>query len=504
MRRRVGGMLPDAYRGAYLLALRCASWMTPGRERAEWLKEWASELWYVVNEAEGPSLQAHRQTSAFVYGAFQDAFWLGLEARRQEKRRRKAFSSPAHCLLLLLAMGIAAVALAFLLPGTRGYVLPWPYKDAHNLAFVSRDGHSKSLQPSVRMDEFRSWRSRARNVFAELAFYQMMRKRVHPERGAAVELSIARASGNLFDVLQIPLSIKAPLQMQKNIPRLVLSDRAWRKYFHADPDIAGQVVFVAGEKAIVTAIVTKNAWRLPGDAEAWLLETDSVIDTAPSSTKGYAIARMRPDFTRNADNGWHILSRNRDGGYDGFECVSVYERAREPFVLFAFAMMLAFLALPATTSLPLGEYPIHPRRQPWSIRLRRWLFLTMKLALVLPVVCFASLDVARPFASMQATTSEYIQLCVAFAGTLAALRWVLRDQRRRCPVCLQFLQNPVHVGQPSRSFLAWNGTELICVVGHGFLHVPELPTSWFSTQRWLYLDPSWKSLFQPQEMARTI
>ena len=95
------------------------------------------------------------------------------------------------------------------------------------------------------------------------------------------------------------------------------------------------------------------------------------------------------------------------------------------------------------------------------------------------------------------------QLIVTFATALAGLRWLLRDQRRRCPVCLQLLRNPVRVGQPSRNFLAWNGTELICVVGHGFLHVPELPTSWFSTQRWLYLDSSWKSIFRPQEMARS-
>ena len=45
------------------------------------------------------------------------------------------------------------------------------------------------------------------------------------------------------------------------------------------------------------------------------------------------------------------------------------------------------------------------------------------------------------------------------------------------------------------AILAWHGTELICAGGHGLLHVPELPTSWFATQRWLYLDTSWNSLF---------
>ena len=35
----------------------------------------------------------------------------------------------------------------------------------------------------------------------------------------------------------------------------------------------------------------------------------------------------------------------------------------------------------------------------------------------------------------------------------------------------------------------------LIVLRHGLLHIPEIPTSWFSTQRWLYLDPSWSSLF---------
>ena len=54
---------------------------------------------------------------------------------------------------------------------------------------------------------------------------------------------------------------------------------------------------------------------------------------------------------------------------------------------------------------------------------------------------------------------------------------------------------PARVGEPSRNFLAWNGTELICAGGHGFMHVPEMATSWFGTQRWLHLDPSWSGLF---------
>ena len=57
------------------------------------------------------------------------------------------------------------------------------------------------------------------------------------------------------------------------------------------------------------------------------------------------------------------------------------------------------------------------------------------------------------------------------------------------------MAHPVRVGQPSRTFLEWNGTELICERGHVLLHVPEIPTSWFGAQRWVCLDGSWRFLF---------
>jgi len=169
--------------------------------------------------------------------------------------------------------------------------------------------------------------------------------------------------------------------------------------------------------------------------------------------------------------------------------------------VFLFAVLLACLALPATTSLPLGEYRVSSRKLSWSTRLRRWGFLCSKIALLLPIVYFVSLDLAHLSTTIDPTSSEFIQLVSSFSICLFGLRWTLRDQRQRCPVCLGKLTHPARVGQPSRSFLAWNGTELICIGGHGLLHVPEMPTSLFSEQRWLYLDPSWQSLFPESGLA---
>jgi hypothetical protein len=157
--------------------------------------------------------------------------------------------------------------------------------------------------------------------------------------------------------------------------------------------------------------------------------------------------------------------------------------------------------LPATTPLPLGEYRLSSRKLSWFTRIRRWNFLGLKFVLLLPIVFFVSLDLAHLRATVDPISSEYIQLISSFAICLFGLRWMLRDQRQRCPVCLGKLTHPARVGLPSRTFLAWNGTELICVGGHGMLHVPEMATSWFSEQRWLYLDPSWEFLFAETGLA---
>jgi hypothetical protein len=160
-----------------------------------------------------------------------------------------------------------------------------------------------------------------------------------------------------------------------------------------------------------------------------------------------------------------------------------------------FTLIVAVLTLPATTALPLGEYPRLSGRLPWAVSGRRWLFLLGKVSLIVPLVCLSSVDVAYGIPSLSSTSTQYIQLGLSYFGFLFAFRWILEDQRRRCPVCLRVLSNPARVGEASRNFLAWNGTELICAGGHGLLHIPELPTSWFSTQRWLSLDASWGSLF---------
>ena len=137
-------------------------------------------------------------------------------------------------------------------------------------------------------------------------------------------------------------------------------------------------------------------------------------------------------------------------------------------------ILMALLVLPVVTSLDFGEYPANHRPLPWPGR--RWMFFAAKIALLLTTVFCGAITWVTIGAPI-------------LAGYVFAFRWALMDQRRRCPVCLHVLTSPVRIGESSHTFLAWYGTELICAKGHGVLHVPEIPTSCYRTQRWFDLDP---------------
>lgn len=113
-----------------------------------------------------------------------------------------------------------------------------------------------------------------------------------------------------------------------------------------------------------------------------------------------------------------------------------------------------------------------------------------KTLLVLPIVLFGTLDLA----SLGGAVSPLF-FDIAVVGSLFAVRWIHADQRKRCPVCLRLLANPVRIGESSRILLEWHGTELMCLRGHGLLYVPEWPAIWSGRQRWMSLGPSWGGLF---------
>jgi hypothetical protein len=480
----------------YTGLLRCASWLVPVRQRGEWRREWSAELWHVRQSCaaeHGDSWIAEREVAAFCLGAFQDAVCLRQHFLQAHAAQATMKGSATKCIAWLMGLMMAGYFVALMLPGVSVILHSPHYRDAKHLMLI-HDGHySEDSVPTISVEQYKVWKQRRQEIFDGFAFYRVTREAVE-SGGHTTMRSIAPSSANLFELLGLPIRfLDSRDEGSSAQPRLILSDQMWKREFGGDSGVIGREIQVGRRMVVVAGVAAEGSWRLPAKVDAWLLEPDSEIARGGA---GFVVGHLTQTaiHSRWGEN-WHMSAPKPDGEMADFFCGSLTERTRGPNQVFLFAIFLACLALPATTSLPLGEYRQSSRKLSWPTRLVRWTFLASKIALLMPIVYLASLDISHLRAAIDPISSEYLQLVSAFSICLFGLRWTLRDQRQRCPVCLRKLTHPARVGQPSRNFLAWNGTELICVGGHGLLHVPEISTSWFSEQRWLYLDPSWDVLF---------
>ncbi len=486
-----------AFRAIDHSLLCCASLLVPGSRRSEWRREWQAELWHARQSCAEPgtiSWKRERYFAAFCLGAFQDAAVL-----RQDSWRNREWSSPfqgsaPRCLLLLAGVLAVSYLIALLLPGVRATNDPSRYHVRPGLILIQDARHNDDLTATIGFKQLQNWKRNNQRYFDGLAFYRISREPVSTAAHVHGQWQVAQASSNLFALLGLPVQFMTPDRRSTgDLPQLVLSNKTWQREFSADSDIIGSVISIGGRQARVAAIAPDGCWRLPGSADAWLLEQDSEIT---SSGNGYVVAHLTPLGQSEMWSGRvHITSYDEDSSEHSFWGLSLDERTRGPWSVYQFAVFLAFLALPAITSVSLGEYNFSGHRPLRIQRLIRFLFLSSKIVLLLLIAYFSSLDLAYWYQAPYSATSVYIQLISSFLICLFGMRWVLLDHRQRCPVCLNRVAHPAQVGHTSRMFLAWSGTELICTEGHTLLYVPDLATSWFSAPRWMYLDSSWDFLF---------
>ncbi|MES1257868.1 MAG: hypothetical protein ABUS51_05545 [Acidobacteriota bacterium] len=437
----------------HLAILRSAAVLVPATQRADWLAEWRSELWHVRREPHGLNV------TAFCMGAFRDAFWLWRDDPCPD--RPSLFGeSPGRCLWLLAALGAICVVAAFLLPAARAVLLcSLSPRNLVMLTAVQRgDAHTPNgfiePYPSVSRLQFEVLKATAAGQFAGLAFYVPARLRVETPHGKRT-LSVVRTTADLFRLLNIPV-----VRGATGTPALVLTRTAWRRYFSGTPQAAGH--------GVVSGVIADHLWKLPSNVDGWLIEDETALAALPAHTEGFAAGRLRYDSLSNG--GFHFI-RLRDRSFELFA------------VMLPFFPLACILRAFMTSDSPGG----HPR----SIGPRRGLFLAAKGALILPILVFGSLDLGSFGGSV---SPGFFQ--AALFGSLFAARWIVADQRRRCPVCLRRMGNPVRIGEASRILLEWHGTEFMCPRGHGLLYMPEWPAIWSGRQRWMDLGASWGGLFR--------
>lgn len=476
--------------------LRLASRVVPSATRADWLEEWRAELWHVRHSLLANTAtrwNAEHQITRFCLGAFSDAACLRQIAWQNRERRRSLHGSAAHCLLILVAILLASYWLSQQLAGVRAERNPARYGMNPGLMLIQNRLSEDDSWATIPKQQYRLWKASPQRYFDGFAFYRLALDPVSPGATSHENWSVAHASLNLFWMLGMPVLGAASSDAESGeTPGLILSHEKWQREFGANPHIAGSFVRIGSREVKILGIAPEGAWRLPGAVDAWLLEPDTQREGL-----GYVIAHL----TRLAQDEVHG-SRVQITNYDSDDPddsdlwgISLHGRTQGPWQLYEFTIFLAFLALPAVTSVALSEYNFSSHRPSFASVARRWAFLWAKIALLLPISYYLSIDLAYGRTTTYSVSAEYVQLIASFTICLFGLRWALLDQRHRCPVCLRRVTHPARVGYAGRTFLAWNGTEMICTGGHTLLHVPALPTSWFSTQRWLYLDSSWSFLF---------
>jgi hypothetical protein len=479
-----------------LCMLRCASLAVPGAQRAEWWREWRAELWHVRRACaphEGILWRTECEILAFCLGSFQDAWCLRRDAQ-QGSPPAPLHGSALQCLLLLAAVLAGSYALASLLPEVRMASHPSRAAARSGLILIQDQDNGGPSKTVIPFERYRAWSARSHRYFDGFAFYRMSREEVTAGAEPPSPWRIATSSANLFALLGFPVQFSGSGgSADDGVPKVILSYTLWRDEFGGNAEIVGSLLRIGQRQVKIAGVAADRIWKLPGNPDAWLLEPDIRLLGAGT---GHIIAHLtRQGRAEMWADRVDITVYNTDHSEQDYLGTAIDERTPGPWDIYRFAVLLALLALPAITSVSLGEYSVSSHRPPWPRRIVRWMYLAAKFTMLLPIAYFVSLDCAYWHASQHSSASEYAQLFSTFVICLFGIRWALLDQRQRCPVCLKRVAHPAQVGLASRTFLAWNGTELICTGGHTLLHVPSLPTSWFGAPQWLYLDASWEFLF---------
>src|SRR5580692_4179027 len=106
--------------------LRVASLLAPSDQRAEWIEDWQSELWYI------PPCHAAR----FCLRAFPDALWLRRNRSKEDRKRTGIrLDSPIGCLAVLAAC--AALSIFFMVHVLAPRLDPAPPLRTRDLAGMS-------------------------------------------------------------------------------------------------------------------------------------------------------------------------------------------------------------------------------------------------------------------------------------------------------------------------------------------------------------------------------
>jgi predicted permease len=179
-------------------------------------------------------------------------------------------ASYAITVILTLAVTTGATTAVFSI--VNGVLLkPLAYRESHRLVAVreiSRRADRPTPPMEVNEQHFEYWRAHAVS-FESLAQY-IVRPANLTGSGEAARINVVRASGSIFDALQVTAAAGRTLtpddEFEGRPLTIVITDRLWRQRFSADPTVVGRAVVLDLVPHIVVGILPAD-FRLPNGAE---------------------------------------------------------------------------------------------------------------------------------------------------------------------------------------------------------------------------------------------
>jgi hypothetical protein len=352
--------LQIAVRQIYLTLLWGASLLVPAWRRSEWSHEWRTELWYVFRECfseTSASPSSIRKTTRFCMGAYRDAICLRELSWRTQKPLARIRGSAAACLLLLIGIFFAAWGIAHSSPRvaagiSRIQVYPWR---------VSDTGAAPCDCPFDLAVGGRSFRA-IEQLFDGFSHYKVTEGTAWSKDMPRTKWTVAHARSGFFGALHLPVRLRENVKaVPDRLPQVVLGQDTWMRDFGGNPNIAGAKLHIGSVAAIIAGVAFRGSMGLPGGADVWLLGSDPQVG---DGTSEFVVGHLSP--------------------------VGYFDDGR--WALSAGGILLGFLILPFVSRPSIGEYSIGSQKPSLARRSRFGAFLVAKIATLLAIAYFASVD----------------------------------------------------------------------------------------------------------------
>jgi putative ABC transport system permease protein len=200
-------------------------------------------------------------------------------------------------IVFILALGIGANTAVFSIVDAV-LLRSSPFASPERLVRVEESSTSRTLSSNVPVKDYQRWAGRS-DIFERVAPY--IRDTVTLTGGGEPEQVIAVRSLGLFPGLGVPARLGRALNesddQEGSLNVAVLSDRLWRRRYHADPGVIGRGITISDEAYTIVGVMPLDfEFRFP-EAELWtplrLTPTSPWVQVVARLSRGIQVPQAR-------------------------------------------------------------------------------------------------------------------------------------------------------------------------------------------------------------------